>query len=472
MSKMTGHKSKQLINTISIKTGLNIKEIDISKVEKAVNLRIKALKLSSDDQYERLLNASSAEAQAEWKQLIPYLTTGESFFFRDKGQISILNKKILPDLIEKKRTQKELRVWSAGCSTGEEPYTLAIMLDQLIPYWDDWKIHILATDMTETALNKAKDGLYSDWSFRDVDADIKNKYFEKKRNKNWQAIERIRNRVTFELGNLILDDFPSLTSNIHSMDLIICRNVFIYHKRESVFEVVQKFSETLVDNGYLLVGHSELYGHHFDRLKTVSLKESVFYQKLSNDKRNSRNTFNKIDLQGSLQPKAKPPVFKTNNSTKINQNIKKISNKKEIKRPIVKETKPEAKVDKNFEEVFLKAQSYANKGDYEQALSHFKQAEDMNPFSVKLFYFWGHLEMDQENLIGAKEHLKKAIYLDASFIPAYFDLANIYEMDNDEIKASKMKQTTLKLLKNMDQDATIELLKNAKASELIQYLES
>ncbi len=472
---MVNHQSKQLIDIILIKTGLNIKEIDIAKVEKAVDLRIKALKLSSSG-YENLLSSSSIEAQAEWKKLIPYLTTGESFFFRDKGQISILEKKILPDLIEKKRIQKELRIWSAGCSTGEEPYTLAIILDELIPHWGDWKVHILATDMTQTSINKAKEGLYSDWSFRDVDTDIKNRYFEKKRNGNWQTIDRIRNRVTFKLGNLILDNFPTLTSNIHSMDLIICRNVFIYHKRESVFDVVQKFSKTLVDSGYLLVGHSELYGHHFDRLKTVSHKEGIFYQKLAHNEKNNSKAPNKIDWLDTRQPKAKLPIFKANNldkrtPKKTRAEITKFK-KEEFKKTVIEKTKLDKKTDQNFEEVFLKAQSCANKGDYAQALLNFKKAEELNPFSVKLFYFWGHLEMDQEKLEDAKGHLKKAIYLDASFIPAYFDLANIYEIDNDEAKASKMKQTTLKLLKNMEQDATIELLKNAKASELIQYLES
>lgn len=103
---------------------------------------------------------------------------------------------------------------------------------------------------------------------------------------------------------------------------------------------------------------------------------------------------------------------------------------------------------------------------------HFKRAEELDPFSTKLFYFWAHLELGQENLDEAKIHLKKAIYLEPSFIPAYFDLINIYEIGSDVIRASKMKQTALKFLKNMKQDATIELLNNAKASELIEYLES
>lgn len=306
------YRSKELIDIISTKTGLHFKETDISKIGIVVNERIRKLKFSSDHEYLRLLNSYSIEAKEEWKQLIPHLTTGESFFFRDKGQISILNKKIFPDLIEKKRIQKELRIWSAGCSSGEEPYTLAIMLDQLIPYWGDWKIDILATDMTDAAINKAKTGLYSDWSFRDVDLDVKNKYFDKKRNGNWEITERIKKKVTFKLGNLIMDNFPSVTSNIHSMDLIVCRNVFIYHKRESVFDVVQKFSKTLVGGGYLLVGHSELYGQNFDRLKVVSHRDSIYYQKLESNDENNGTGLNKIVLQSFSSSKAKQATSKAN----------------------------------------------------------------------------------------------------------------------------------------------------------------
>lgn len=465
------HRSKELINIIAEKTGLNIKEIDISKIEKAVHARIKELKLTSEYQYWNLLSSSSTEAQEEWKNLIPYLTTGESFFFRDKGQISILEKNILPDLIGKKRTQKTLRIWSAGCSTGEEPYTLAMMLDRLIPNLGDWKIYILATDMTETALNKARRGLYSNWSFREIDQNIKNQYFEKKRNGNWQVIERIRDKVTFKLGNLILDNFPSIIADIHSMDLIVCRNVFIYHKRESVFNVVQKFSKTLVDDGYLLVGHSELYGHSFDNLKAVSLKEGVYYQKLQANKENNKPAI--IDLQNGSTNKVNIEISRTreiNKKTSRSPTAK--LNKTKFKKPTSDESKLNKRGGQSFEETFTKAQSYANKCDYEQAQFYFKQAEELYPFSTKLFYYWAHLELSQENLEYAKTYLQKAIYIDPSFIPAYFDLVNIYKMDNDTTRADKMKQTTLKLLKDMRQNDTIELLKNATASELIEYLES
>ncbi len=467
-------RSQELIDLISVKTGLNIKGMDVRQVEKAADVRIKALNLPSPGEYKKLLSSSSIEAKEEWNQLIPYLTKGESFFFRDKGQISLLNNKILPELIKKKRTQRELRVWSAGCSTGEEPYTLAIMLDQLIPNWDDWKVHIVATDITETAVKKARSGLFSDWSFRGVDLKIKKRYFEKHRDKNWKIIDRIRKKVIFSVGNLITDKFPSVLSNINNMDLIVCRNVFIYHKREAVFEVVEKFSQTLVDAGYLLVGHSELYDRGFDKLKMVSSKEGLFYQKTTNAKKSNGSVAPKIDLKNTWPSKKEPHAPKAltndNGSLKRTSIVKSVFNKKTSDKKIEGKNQSDKKTNPKFEETFLKAQSFANRGDYEQALSYFKKAEVFDPFRADLFYFWAHLELDRKNFEEAKAYFKKAIYLEASFVPAYFDLINIYEMDKDEARANKMKQTTLKLLNNMRPDDKIEFLQNAKVSELVQYL--
>jgi chemotaxis protein methyltransferase CheR len=463
-------RSKEILDLIAIKTGLDIKGIDIGQVEKAVDLRVEDLKLSSPREYKLLLNSSSIQAKNEWNNFIPYLTKGESYFFRDKGHISLLKNEILPNLLKKTRIQKELRIWSAGCSTGEEPYTIAIMLDQLIPNWDHWKVHILGTDMTGTSIQKAKEGLFSNWSFRGMDSKIKKRYFEKYNDENWKIIERIQKKVTFNIGNLITDDFPSVMKNVHNLDLIICRNVFIYHKRESVLDVVKKFSNTLIDDGYLLVGHSELYDQEFDRLKIVSSKEGIFYQKTEDKKENHRNVKNKINWKDNLASKKEPQVFKTINLDKKNPK-KTLNFKAGLDKKNASQNKPEKRNDQGFEKVFLEAQSSANKGDYDQALSHFKKAQELNSFKKELFYYWAHLEMGQNNIDQAKAHFKRAIYLDAAFVPAYFDLVNVYEMENDSARAEKMKQTALKLLRNMGKDVKIELLKNAKVSELIQYLE-
>ena len=123
---------------------------------------------------------SSSPTQKQIEILASHLTVGETYFFRERKAFEILEQAMLPGLIDaRRRTGKRLRFWSAGCSTGEEPYSIAILLDQLIPDLKDWNITILATDINTAALRKADEGIYSDWSFRDAPPFFKDKYFER-----------------------------------------------------------------------------------------------------------------------------------------------------------------------------------------------------------------------------------------------------------------------------------------------------
>ena len=156
---------------------------------------------------------------------IALLTNGETYFFRDHGQFDLLRLRLLPELIERRRDAKTLRLWSAGCSSGEEAYSLAMLLDMLLPKRDGWNILILGSDIDEAALAKARRGHYGQWSFRMAPPALKQRYFQRKGDE-WMLDERIRSMVTFRTSNLIGETFPS--AELRDMDLILCRNVFIY----------------------------------------------------------------------------------------------------------------------------------------------------------------------------------------------------------------------------------------------------
>ena len=138
---------------------------------------MKALKLAAPEDYYLLLQSDSAESRSEWRQLIINLTNSESYFFRDKGQLALLQNRILPELIERNKVQRTLRIWSAGCSTGEEPYTLAMLVDQLLPRQIGWNVFILGTDINENSLAIARRAAYTSWSFRMVDPGLRTRYF-------------------------------------------------------------------------------------------------------------------------------------------------------------------------------------------------------------------------------------------------------------------------------------------------------
>ncbi len=278
---------QDFIKLISSYTGLQIRMQDHEALCKKIWLRIKILKLNSPEAYYQLLKSNGQESEKEWQELDLQLTTVETYFFRDRGQFTLLRENILPELIEQRQQQRSLRIWSAGCSTGEEPYSLAILIKELVPNYQNWNIFILGTDLNMEVLEKAQRGIYNPWSFRMVDNNLKKNYFLPYKNE-LKIDETIRKMVTFHHGNLVHDFYPSSLHHIHSMDLIVCRNVFIYFDNLSIATVLKKFYHTLNPGGYLLTGHTELHGQDLGQLKSIIFPESVIYQRSKNTKNLSR----------------------------------------------------------------------------------------------------------------------------------------------------------------------------------------
>ena len=147
--------------------------------------------------------------------------SGETYFFRDQGQFDLLRLRLLPELIERRRGARILRLWSAGCASGEEAYSLAMLVDMLLPEHHSWDIFILGSDIDQTALAKARRGRYGQWSFRVAPPALQQRYFQHMGDE-WALDERIRHMVTFRAVDLIDEPFPA--GELCNMDLILCRN--------------------------------------------------------------------------------------------------------------------------------------------------------------------------------------------------------------------------------------------------------
>ncbi|MEG4110475.1 MULTISPECIES: CheR family methyltransferase [unclassified Microcoleus] len=273
------------INLITTEIGVRIRSQDRAGLSHKIMTRMRAKKIAEPEKYYKLLTAKNWESKNEWSELVLLLTTIESYFMRDKGQFSLLKKLIFPELIEQKRNlhktlgmQPTLRIWSAGCSTGEEPYSLAIVLKELIPDWEQWKILILGTDINEKVIKKAPQGVYSHWSFRLVEPQIQKQYFHQRQN-DWQINQELRESVTFSCVNLITDEFPNIYQNLYNIDLILCRNVFVYFEHKYISLVLKKFANTLRPGGYLMTGHAEVYGQIMNEFEPKIFPESVVYQR-------------------------------------------------------------------------------------------------------------------------------------------------------------------------------------------------
>ncbi len=199
----------------------------------------------------RLMSGPTTKKQLD--VLADYLTVGETYFFREPRSFDILAGTVLPELIRLRQDdQRRIRIWSAACCTGEEAYTIAILLRQLIPDLDHWNVTLLATDINPRFLRKAEAGLFGAWSFRNTPDWIKHTYFRPAPNGQFEILPEVRRLVRFANLNLVEDGYPSLATDTNAMDVIFCRNVLMYFTAAQVARVIQKLHRA--DAGRLAAG--------------------------------------------------------------------------------------------------------------------------------------------------------------------------------------------------------------------------
>lgn len=222
-----------------------------------------------------------ASFSPELEFLIAQITVGESYFFRDAAQMALLREALLPELIARKRRagERSIRVWSAGCSNGQEIYSIAILLHELLPDIDHWALHLLATDINTEVLVAAVRGRYRDWSLRATPASVAKKYFKPVGSEH-ELDAAIRKQVKFSYLNLAEDAFPSLLTETHALDLILCRNVLIYIEGNAARQIVRRFSQSLLPEGLLLLGTSDHVEWPREALQRIQLGDAAYLRKL------------------------------------------------------------------------------------------------------------------------------------------------------------------------------------------------
>jgi chemotaxis protein methyltransferase CheR len=246
-------------------------------LEERCNRRMATMRVPSVRDYFEYLTLHAGRV-TELKSLLNEITVGETCFFRNQPQLDALQKVVLPGVASSKANQplQHLRIWSAGCSTGEEAYTLAmIMLENGSGLFKNWTFEIIATDLNEHSLIKAQEGIYGDYALRNVKGYYLDKYFEKQ-GELYQVNQLVRSRVRFSRVNL-LDDGRMVF--LKGMDVIFCCNVLIYFDSTSKRRVVQHFFNNLLPNSYLFLGHSEsLFGISGD-FKLIHFPGATAYRK-------------------------------------------------------------------------------------------------------------------------------------------------------------------------------------------------
>ncbi len=260
---------------IAYKVGVFFEEKKFYFLEKRVQRRIQATNSKNAKEYYRLLSLS--DNPDEMTEFINALTTNETYFFRNQPQLESFAEEILPLVLEEKEKKKDyrLRIWSAACSSGDEPYTLAILLQEHLKNYAKWDIQILATDIDTEILDRADLGVYDTRAVKDVPPAMLKKYFHPVSNR-YQIVAEVKKLVSFRQINL-LDRM--VMRQQRDFDFIFCRNVLIYFNDDARKKVVNSLYDAMTPGGFIFLGHSESVGKISAVFKLVKFSKSLSYQK-------------------------------------------------------------------------------------------------------------------------------------------------------------------------------------------------
>lgn len=264
---------RHLRDEIYKRTGMFFAESSKYLIQKRLSPRAKELNFDSFQKYFYFLQYDP-RSEAEFDHIFDLITTNETYFFREPAQLTAFVEEIVPEMLSKKPL-KRIRIWSAGCASGEEPYSIAIMLQEA-GWYGKASFEIFASDLNQQVLHKARRGVYRENAFRATAPALRQKYFSQETDGSWKISDDIRNRVSF--GRLNIYD-SARVALLGSLDVIFCRNVIIYFDDASKKVVVGNFYNRLTDGGYLLLGHSESLISLSTQFKLKHLKNDMVYQK-------------------------------------------------------------------------------------------------------------------------------------------------------------------------------------------------
>ncbi len=242
-------------------------------LERRLNPRLRKLEMTSFIEYYRYLRFHP-QRRLEIEEIVELLTTNETYFFRESYQLKAFAEEILPELIERRGRQRRLRIWSAGCSSGEESYTIAMILREQ-PRLADWNLEVFGNDISRKMLQAARRGVYGKSSFRVIEPYYRDKYFTPADDK-LRIDKSLRSITSFGQLNLLDDEMLQLVGQV---DVIFCRNVLIYFDQSARRRVAQTFYDKLRRRGYLLLGHSESLMNITTDFELVYLKNDMVYRK-------------------------------------------------------------------------------------------------------------------------------------------------------------------------------------------------
>lgn len=405
------------------------------------------------------------------------LTVGETYFLRDKRGLAILGEHVLPELIRARRgIGQRLRIWSAGCCTGEEPYSIAILLERTLPDLSDWQVTILGTDINTRFLQTAAEGVFGEWSFRDAPGWFKERYFQPVGGHRYAILPRIRERVTFGYLNLAEDVYPSLATNTNAMDLILCRNVLMYFVPERAGKVVENFSRSLVDGGWLMVSAVETSSRMFSGFVTVPFDGAVLYKKEERPSLSFRVPAVAPE-PAAANESIEQPVATTGQELEMAVNV---SARYETASTLFErgrylEAAWQLRTDAaapTLEGATLLARIYANLGDLAEARNWAECVVAADKTNPRSHYLRAMILQEHGDTEEALASLRRTLYLDPDFPLAHFALGNIARRQGRRKEAGRHFTNALGLLQRHGDNELLPHSDGMAAGRLREMIQS
>ncbi|HET6631686.1 MAG TPA: protein-glutamate O-methyltransferase CheR [Rhodanobacteraceae bacterium] len=437
----------RVASLLADRTGLQVSAEPAGDLERVLGLIAPALGLDNAGA------CATALLERPWTRrhlelLVRHLTVGETYFFRDPRVFEHLERQVLPRLLQACRGQlRPLRVWSAGCCSGEEAYSLAMLLDRLWPEAGAEAVQILATDINPRFLSIARRGVYREWSLRATPAPLRERYFTLRRDGRLELQPRIRERVQFRALNLAAATWPAPVRDGGTMDLILCRNVLMYFAAPQARQVVAHLRRALAPDGWLVTSAAEASSRLFGALHPAGSDAPGFYRASAPSVPAARAApataappsqpaaARQRPRRGPLRhapPGARAPAAADSRSASV---------------PAAPAPVPQA--DR------LDARQLADRGDLQQASARCDHAVGADKLDPAPLYLLASIQQEQGLDAQARVSLERVLYLDPEFALAHLALANLHRRNGRAQPARRHFEAALRSLRARPQDELV-----------------
>jgi len=452
----------QFRDLIEERCGLHFDESQRASLTASLSARMQQLGVERmEDYYDHLLNINGAPStEAEFRHLINLVTITETCFFRDTAQFRMLRDQILPAMIAARTSisgmRRTIRIWSAGCSSGEEAYSIALTLWDMGAYlaYPDWTFDIVGTDINTKMVEAARRGVYSARAVRNVDGRLLRRYFVEE-DGQFVLDDEIKRRVRFEQGNLTQVPMPSTGPQ----DIVFCKNVAIYFQPDVSRRLVHGLHDSIADGGYLLLGHAESLWQVDDRFELVESSGAFAYQK----GKIGRELFSFKTIE-----QTPPPIFTQPSSEQYDECWQSFRvgdwTEAEAGLRCLLRTSPTFAPAR-----LLLGGVYAHSGRYDEAAEEAEALLKLSDLEPRAHLLLGMIAARQHRVDQAMQSLRRALYLDDSLALAHFWLGNLYRDRGDNVRACHEYESLVSDWERRTFDLTEEFASDLTAAQLVDF---